>query len=188
MFNCSSMPLITILSIASIVVSENSVFNHYKVIGNVDDVEIRDYNSLLYVSYVPMNKSDRSNSFRKVADFIFGNNSRNENISMTSPVVLKTYNNYEMAFIMPSIYTIDNLPNVNSSDLNVYEEKGRVKAVISYSGFSNNEKEERFIKKLKEKLDAHNIEYKNDFEVLVYNPPYQMFNRRNEISVTINYK
>ena len=134
------MPLITILSIASIVVSENSVFNHYKVIGNVDDVEIRDYNSLLYVSYVPVNKSDRSNSFRKVADFIFGNNSRNENISMTSPVVMKTYNNYEMAFIMPSIYTIDNLPTVNSSDLNVYEEKGRVKAVISYSGFSNNEK------------------------------------------------
>ena len=38
------------------------------------------------------------------------------------------------------------------------------------------------------KLAKINIEYKNDFEVLVYNPPYQMFNRRNEISVTINYK
>ena len=188
MFKCNTMSLITILSIASIVASENSFFNHYKVIGNVDNVEIRDYNSLLYVSYVPMNKSDRSNSFRKVADFIFGNNSRNENISMTSPVVMKTYNNYEMAFIMPSIYTIDNLPSVNSNDLNVYEEKGGVKAVISYPGFSSNEKEERFINKLKEKLDAHNIDYKSDFEVLVYNPPYQMFNRRNEISVSINYK
>ena len=188
MFNCNAMSLIIIMSIASLVVSENPVYNHYKVIGNVDNVEIRDYNNLLYVSYVPMNKSDRSNSFRRVADFIFGNNSRNESISMTSPVVMKTYNNYEMAFIMPSIYTIDNLPSTNSSDLNVYEEKGGIKAVIKYSGFSNNEKEERFIKKLKETLDANNIDYKNDFEVLVYNPPYQMFNRKNEISVTINYK
>ncbi len=176
------------MSIASLLVLENPVYNHYKVIDTVDNIEIRNYNTLLYVSYVPFNESDRSSSFRKIADFIFGNNSRNENISMTSPVVMKTYNNYEMAFIMPSIYTIENLPSVNSSDLNVYEEVGRIKAVITYSGFSNNEKEERFIKELKKTLNFNNIEHKNDFEVLVYNPPYQMFNRKNEISVTINYK
>ena len=64
------MSLLIIMSIASLVVSQNPVYNHYKVIGNVDNVEIRDYNNLLYVSYVPMNKSDRSNSFRRVADFI----------------------------------------------------------------------------------------------------------------------
>ena len=128
------------MSIASLVVSQNPVYNHYKVIGNVDNVEIRDYNNLLYVSYVPMNKSDRSNSFRRVADFIFGNNSRNENISMTSPVVMKTYNNYEMAFIMPSIYTIDNLPSTNSSDLNVYEEKVELKPLLNIQDFLTTKK------------------------------------------------
>ena len=33
--------------------------------------------------------------------FYFGNNSSGEKISMTSPVIIKTHNNYEMGFIMP---------------------------------------------------------------------------------------
>ena len=33
-------------------------------------------------------------------------------------------------------------------------------------------------------LKEYNIEHKNDFEVNVYNPPYQFINRKNEITVT----
>ena len=37
------------------------------------------------------------------------------------------------------------------------------------------------------KVNEYNIEHKNDFEVLVYNSPYQILNRKNEIVVSIKY-
>ena len=171
--------------LSTLALENNSKDKHYQVIKVIGEIEIRQYNKLLYVSYIPKNEVDRSNSFRKVANFIFGNNSKNENISMTSPVVMKTYNKYEMAFIMPSNYSIDNLPKANSDELNIYEEPGLVKACITYSGFSNAVKEQKYIKKLQLILNENSIEHKSDFEVLIYNAPYQLLNRKNEITVSV---
>ncbi len=181
------MILITIVSlfILTLPIQNNSQNNYYDVLRVIEKVEIRKYNTLLYVSYIPIDESDRSNSFRQVADFIFGNNSKNETISMTSPVVMKTHNNYEMAFIMPNNYTIENLPKPNNDNLNIYEENGVTKACITYSGFSNKSKEKKYIAELKKILKNYNIKYLDDFEVLIYNAPYQLINRKNEITVSV---
>ena len=104
---------------------------------------------------------------------------------MTSPVVMKTYNNYEMAFIMPSNYTVENLPKPNNEKLNTYEENGVTKACITYSGFSNRSKEQKYILELKEILTNYDIKYLDDFEVLIYNAPYKLINRKNEITVSV---
>ena len=47
-------------------------------------------------------------------------------------------------------------------------------------------KKER-LQNLKKTLDKHNIKHFNDFEVLVYNSPWKVVNRKNEIRVTIKY-
>ena len=181
------MILITIICLLLLIlpIQNNSKNNYYEVLRVIETVEIRKYKTLLYVSYVPINESDRSNSFRQVADFIFGDNSKNETISMTSPVVMKTYNNYEMAFIMPSNYTVENLPKPNNEKLNTYEENGVTKACITYSGFSNRSKEQKYILELKEILTSYDIKYLDDFEVLIYNAPYKLINRKNEITVSV---
>ena len=58
---------------------------------------------------------------------------------------------------------------------------------IRYSGYSNSEKEKKIISRLKSILNKNNISYGNDFELLVYNSPYEFVNRRNEITVSIKY-
>lgn len=160
---------------------------HYIVIDSFNDIEIREYNDLIYASFTPESSKERNMSFRNIAPYIFGENSRNENIEMTSPVVIKMHNQNEMAFIMPKRYTLNNLPIPNNKNLEIYEEKSNIKAVIRYSGYSNKEKEEKMTKKLKTILSNNNIEHQEDFELLVYNSPYDFINRKNEISVSVTY-
>ena len=56
----------------------------YQVLKVIDEVEIRKYDEMIYASYTPKNESDRSSSFRVIANYIFGGNSANEEISMTA--------------------------------------------------------------------------------------------------------
>ena len=186
------MKLITIASIIillllfaknlfSVVAAEN-----YTVIKKLDNIEIRQYKNSIYASYIPKNEKERNNSFKKVASFIFGDNTSNKKISMTSPVVIKIHNDYEMAFLMPEQYSLENLPRPSNKEINIYTEPGVLKACIEYSGYTNNSVENKKINELKKILLKYSYNHENDFEVLVYNSPFDFLNRRNEITVTIN--
>ena len=158
---------------------------NYTIIKKIENIEIRQYKSTLYAGYIPKNEKERNNSFRKIAEFIFGDNTSNEKISMTTPVVIKIHNDYEMAFLMPKKYTLENLPKPNDKEIKIYTEPGNLKACISYSGYTNNVIENKKINELKKQLLKYNCNHKNDFEVLVYNSPFDFINRKNEIIVTI---
>ncbi len=159
----------------------------YQVLKVIDEVEIRVYDEMIYASYTPKNESDRSSSFRVIANYIFGANTANEEISMTSPVVMKPYDNYEMAFIMPDHYTLGSLPKPNNSQIKISQIPSSIKAVIRYSGYSNAKIEKKKKEELIAVLNTHRIAHKNDFEILVYNSPYKVFNRRNEVVVSVSY-
>ena len=137
--------IITIIVLVVIfIISKDSIsakeYNHYKVIKKIDNCEIRLYKDLIYASYIPKNNNDRDNSFRNVADFIFGNNKNEEKIAMTSPVVIKLHNENEMAFIMPNKYDINSLPKPKNTEINIYTEKSSMKAAITYSGYTNSKR------------------------------------------------
>ncbi len=179
--------ILTMTSFFSIGKNPNSEDKNYNIIKKIENIEIRKYNKLIYASYIPKNESDRNNSFRKVADYIFGNNLNNVKIDMTSPVVIKLHNKHEMAFIMPKKYNFDKLPKPNNKEITIYEESSNIKACIKYSGYSNNKTEQNKINELKKVIEKYNITHNNDFEVLVYNSPWKIINRRNEITVSIKY-
>ena len=158
----------------------------YKIIKSFSGIEIRSYENQIYASYIPKKLDDRSNSFKAVAGYIFGANDQEMKIAMTSPVVVKLHNDNEMAFVMPYDYQIIELPKPLNAQVKIYEEAASMKASIRYSGFSNNTRERNKIDQLKSILESNDISHNNDFEVLVYNAPYQFFFRRNEIIVTVN--
>ena len=162
--------------------------NDYDVVKVIGQVEIRSYKEMIYASYTPNDESDRGSSFRLVANYIFGGNIKNEKISMTSPVVIKPNNNYEMAFIMPNSYTINSLPEPIDDKINIYEVPASIKAAIRYSGYTENKKENKMKMLLIKELTKYNIDFDNDFEVCVYDAPYKFINRRNEIVVSVNMK
>ena len=160
--------------------------NTYKLIQTIDEIEIREYRPLLFASYIELNGlRDQNSSFRVLADYIFGSNKNSESIPMTSPVVIRLFNNNEMLFRMPDNYSKENVPIPNNNNVKFVETNYVKKAVISYSGYTSVQKEKKKIEELKTILEKNNIPHNNKFELLVYDPPYKLFNRRNEISVNI---
>ena len=159
----------------------------YTLIKKIEQVEIREYKPLFFASYINTNteETNQNSSFRVLANYIFGANKKEEKIAMTSPVIIRPFNNNEMLFRMPNKYNLDNIPEANNTKVKFIETPHTKKAILKYSGYSNRNKENKKIKELKEILERHGIKHNNMFEVLIYNSPYQMFNRRNEISVNI---
>ena len=156
----------------------------YRVIGRLEGVEFREYIPLLFASYVNSEDSENS-SFRVLANYIFGSNDTEEEIAMTSPVVIRLFNDNEMLFRMPEKYDKKNIPKPNNINVKFLETNSVQKAVIQYSGYTNRDKENRKISELKTILDKQGVEHNHKFELFIYDPPYKLFNRRNEISVNI---
>ena len=167
--------------------SNNTVQEQYVILKKIDNVEIREYSESLNASYYSELKVERNSYFKNLAAYIFGDNTENASIEMTSPVTMKLYGNREMIFRMPSNYTLNNLPKANNPKINFLTIASCTKAAIQYSGYSNKNIEEKKIQELKNILEIENIKHDNKFELLVYNSPFKILNRRNEITINIIY-
>jgi len=163
------------------------VQEQYIILKKIDNIEIREYSESLNASYYSELKVERNSYFKNLAAYIFGDNTENRSIEMTSPVTMKLYGNREMIFRMPKNYTIDNLPKANNPKINFLTINPCTKAAIQYSGYSNKNIEEEKIQELTNILERENIKHDNKFELLVYNSPFKILNRRNEITINIIY-
>ena len=65
------------------------------------------------------------------------------------------------------------------------EEPGFYAAVISYGGFSNEEKFKQHKNLLEDFLVREKLNPTGEFIFLGYNPPFQWFGRKNEVMVKI---
>jgi len=158
----------------------------YIVLKRIEKIEIREYKPLFFASYYNNQQINAPNSsFRVLAEYIFGSNKEEEVIAMTSPVVIKLFENRKMLFRMPEKYNLNNIPQPNNSDIQFVSTDAVHKAVIKYSGYTNEIKEKKQIEMLQTILNKYNIKHNSEFELFVYDPPYKIFNRRNEISVNI---
>uniref|UniRef100_UPI0040489887 SOUL family heme-binding protein n=1 Tax=Polaribacter sp. TaxID=1920175 RepID=UPI0040489887 len=150
--------------------------------------EIRKYEETLFTS-VKLSTSGYKNSSSKgfsiLAGYIFGGNERNEKISMTSPVTMSLEDSMTMMFMVPKELKKEKLPKPNQSLIEFKKEPAKIVAAISFSGWANDEKIEKYKQKLKSALDAEGIAYTNRFYFLGYNAPYEVFNRKNEVIVEL---
>jgi hypothetical protein len=165
----------------------NNIQEQYAILKKIDNIELREYRKSVNASYYSKQKAEQNNYFKNLAAYIFGGNTENASIAMTSPVTMKLYGNREMIFRMPSNYTLDNLPKANNPDINFITIDSCTKAAIQYSGYSNKNIEEKKIQELKKILQRESIMHDNKFELLVYNSPFKILNRRNEITINIIY-
>ena len=150
--------------------------------------EIRTYETTLFTS-VKLTTNGYKNSSRKgfsiLAGYIFGNNERNEKIAMTSPVSMSLEDSMTMMFMVPKKWNKDLLPRPNQSGIEFKEEPAKTVAAISFSGWANDTKIEKYKQDLKAALDAEGIKYTNRFYFFGYNAPYEVFNRKNEVIVEL---
>lgn len=150
--------------------------------------EIRSYESTLFTSVKLSTKGYKNSSskgFSILAGYIFGNNERNEKISMTSPVSMSLEDSMTMMFMVPKKFNKDMLPKPIQSGIEFKEEPAKTNAAIRFSGWANDSKIEKYKKLLKSALDAEGIQYTNRFYFFGYNAPYEVFNRKNEVIVEL---
>jgi hypothetical protein len=160
----------------------------YLVSKKYDVFEIRDYEASLFTSVKLSDnkyKDASGKGFSILAGYIFGGNKTNEKIAMTSPVSMSLEDSMTMMFMVPKKFKKETLPEPNQSRIKFREEPAKTIAAITFGGWANDEKIEHYKQKLKLALDAENITYTNQFYFLGYNPPYEIFNRKNEVIVEL---
>ena len=159
-----------------------------QLIGSINNVNFKIYSEYILASVKMDGKSlnNAKGKFPVLANYIFGGNSDNKQIAMTSPVIYNMSNYATFSFIMPDDYEVSNLPSPNSKEISFKTKKNQCIASISFGGFVNNENCNENYLKLLEVLNANDISHSNDYMLAVYNSPYQIINRKNEIWIEVN--
>ena len=168
--------------------SKNIETPKYKVIKNYDEVEVRLYPKMVVAKTNLADKSfdnQGSNGFRTIAGYIFGGNEKNEKIAMTAPVVMNMGDSASMYFVMPKSYEKEELPTPNSKNVQIVEVAEKTLAVITYGGFSSDEKIEKHRKQLEQILQKNKIQTKGAYMYMGYNAPWDIINRKNEVAIEL---
>ena len=170
---------------------KNTETPRYELIEKYDQFEIRKYPKMILATTVMGNgKYSRKSGdgFRTVASYIFGGNDQNKQISMTAPVMASMEDTMRMSFIMPSKYEMDELPFPDNEKVEIQIRPESLMAIISFGGFANDYDIKYYTKILKEQLvkDGFLVDGKVYFQG--YDPPFQLFNRTNEVAIEIKEK
>lgn len=164
----------------------------YKVLKTEEGVEFRFYPSAIMAS-VQISTSDYRSAgrigFRSLASYIFGGNTDSTKIAMTAPVHMqKTDSGSAMSFVMPSKWNMEELPEPNSTAVQLTQSDPEYVAAISFGGYANDSTIAQKTRELKQKLNKMGVRHLANFRFLGYNAPYQAVGRRNDLIVGIEWK
>ncbi|MDC0620016.1 heme-binding protein [Candidatus Pelagibacter ubique] len=160
---------------------------NYEVVKKNEVYEIRKYSDRLAIE---TDISNEGNSFRKLFNYISGNNDKNEEIKMTTPVTqMQKKGNMTMQFYLPSRFNKENILSPSNPDVKILNIKGGYYAVIRYSGRVS---DKNFIKHksiLENELKKDNMIILSPPIKATYDGPFTLpMNRRNEAMFEINIK
>lgn len=181
---------------------------NYQVLIKNENKEIREYSPyIIATTRVEGSFKDAQNQgFRILAAYIFGDNEKKSKISMTAPVIIDSEKNssekismtapvvqtptqsgWEMSFMMPSKYSLESLPKPLDNRIVLKEVDKKTVAVISFTGFWSEEKNQKMASDLKDWL-AKDTQYEVISVAMFagYDPPWTIpFLRRNEMMIEV---
>ena len=174
--------LISILTLSSQTMAYEEA--NYEVVKENKEYEIRKYSDRLVIE----TNSIEGNGFRKLFNYISGNNEESQEIKMTVPVTQEIKNgSMTMQFYLPLKFNKDNAPKPSNSDIKILNIEGGYYAVIKYSGRSS---DKNFLKNkniLEKQLKQDNITIISPPIRASYNSPFTLpMLKRNEVMYRIN--
>ena len=175
---------IVFFSYSNVMANEEAKFD---VVKSNEIYEIRKYSDRLAVQALNTNEN---NSFRKLFNYISGDNETNEEIKMTIPVTqMENKGNMTMQFYLPSKFNKDNVPYPSSSDVKIVNIEGGYYAVIRYSGRASNKNFIKHKEILENELKKDNISISGPAIKASYNSPFTLpMLKRNEAMFKVNWK
>ena len=158
---------------------------NYEVVKQNKVYEIRKYSDRLAVEIIT---SNQGSSFRKLFNYISGNNENKEEISMTTPVTqIEKKGSMTMQFYLPSKFSKDNIPSPSNSDVKILNIKGGYYAVIKYSGRASDKNFIKYKDILKNELKKNDILILSSPIKATYDKPFTLpILRRNEAMFKID--
>ena len=174
--------LISILTLSSKAMAYEEA--NYELIKENKEYEIRKYSDRLVVE----TNSTEGNGFRKLFNYISGNNEESQEIKMTVPVTQVIKNeNMTIQFYLPLKFNKHNAPKPSNSDIKILTIESGYYAVIKYSGRSS---DKNFLKNkdiLKKQLKQDNITIISPPIRASYNSPFTLpMLKRNEVMYRIS--
>lgn len=179
----------------------------YEVVQKSGNKEIRKYETYVVASTTVRGPYEeaQTKAFRILADYIFGNNDASDSIAMTAPVMQKPQGEgtqiamtapvmqvredqgWTMSFMMPSKYSLKDLPSPRSSQIKLEQVSERYMAAIRYSWGRSEAKNREQGNELVQWLEQE-TPYQPASELISagYDPPWTLpFLRRNEMLVEV---
>jgi len=186
--------ILSVIAVFALIMSYSFRFKNietpnYTVLKKVDNVEIRQYPSLILAQ--TKLKSGRydgneDNGFRTVAGYIFGGNQKQVKIAMTAPVIMNmSDSSASMSFVMPSEYQMEDLPKPNSEQVQLQKQDPMILGVLTFGGFASQNKIQKYADELKTVLERNNIGIKGSVLFMGYNAPWDVIGRKNEVAFQI---
>jgi hypothetical protein len=174
----------------------------FKVVHQYADFEVRDYPAYLVAeTTVSGGFEDAGNEgFRRLFDYISGNNTAHASITMTAPVIQAGHKiemtapvlqssgsaSFAIKFVMPSSWTIQSLPVPSDRRVVIREVHPARLAVIRYSGFWSEANYRTHLEELNAGIRREHLTAIGDPIWARYDPPFMpWFFRRNEILIPI---
>jgi len=177
----------------------------HTVIRQASGYEIREYAPRIHaeVTVAGTYGAALNAGFRKVADYIFGNNKVGDKVAMTSPVLSKQTGGpggniamtapvlhnagtkagtHVIAFVMPSEYTMATLPQPTNPEVKLVEVSAERYAVLKFRGYATARRVAKKTAALNRALERDGVEPTGRPVVAQYDPPWTPpYMRRNEI-------
>jgi len=174
----------------------------YKVVSKeTDNIEIRRYEPVIIAKVTVEGEREEAlnKGFRTLADFIFGNNMAEEEISMTAPVELEPKSEkiamtapvtlegdegslWTVTFTMPAEYTMETLPKPVNEKVEIVEIPAKEYIVLRFRGRSTAENFAKHKAVLDKYIVEHDMRVIGNVKLAYYNPPWTpFFLRRNEV-------
>jgi len=177
----------------------------YTVIEKEGKFEIRQYQPQIIAETIVEADFDNAGNvaFRKLFDYISGQNRSKESIAMTAPVnqkgssekiamaapvnQQKSEDRWAVSFIMPSKYTMETLPQPLDSDVTIKEIPPRKMAALRYSGTWSRKRYEANMSLLEQFVNNKGLQIIGEAIFARYDPPFQLwFLRRNEVLIPVD--
>ena len=180
----------------------------FEVLFQEDNLEIREYAPRIIAHVSTRGNFDdaTSDGFKALADFIFGNNTINneskkismtapvsahllsKKISMTAPIISKQNDNeWSISFVMPKEFSLDTLPKPNNKNIIITSLPKEKFAVIVFSGLVRESSYKEKVNLLNQFINTKKLKPSGGVQIARYNPPWTLpFFRRNELMIKIN--
>ncbi len=193
-------PLCSLLFLAFPMISQATEEPDYKVVQELDGIEVREYAAYSVAEVVVAGPADEAGNlaFPILAGYIFGKNKGEHKLAMTAPVmqaaepvklemtapVTQTAapGGFRVQFVLPKGVTQASAPEPLDTRITLRDVAPSRVAVIRYSGFWSDANYSEHLAKLQAALRAANLVWVGEAVYSRYNPPFTpWFLRRNEI-------